>query len=50
MAIKEVAKWREAFPEATITLGNHDLIVARKTEEAGIDKRWIRKLNEVLKN
>ncbi len=48
MAIKEVAKWREAFPEATITLGNHDLIVARKTEEAGIDKRWIRKLNEVL--
>ena len=48
MAIKEVAKWREAFPEATITLGNHDLIIARKTEEAGIDKRWVRKLNEVL--
>ena len=48
MAIQEIQKWREAFPVATITLGNHDLIVARKTEEAGIDKRWVRKMNEVL--
>jgi len=54
-AIKEVAKWYEAFNNdtvpngITITLGNHDLIVARKTEEAGVDKRWVRKLNEVLK-
>tara|TARA_R110001599_G_scaffold17_2_gene29 strand:- start:1001 stop:1753 length:753 start_codon:yes stop_codon:yes gene_type:complete len=55
MAIKEVAKWYEAFNNdtvpngITITLGNHDLIIARKSEEAGIDKRWVRKLNEVLK-
>ena len=55
MAIKEVAKWYEVFNNdtvpngITITLGNHDLIVARKSEEAGIDKRWVRKLNEVLK-
>jgi hypothetical protein len=55
MAIKETAKWYEAFNNdtvpngITITLGNHDLIIARKSEEAGIDKRWVRKLNEVLK-
>jgi len=55
MAIKETAKWYEAFNNdtvpngITITLGNHDLIIARKSEEAGIDNRWVRKLNEVLK-
>jgi uncharacterized protein YlzI (FlbEa/FlbD family) len=47
-AIEQVKGWYEAFPNATITLGNHDLIVARKSEEAGIDKRWVRNLNEVL--
>lgn len=55
MAIEEIAKWYEAFNNETVpngisvTLGNHDLIIARKSEEAGIDKRWVRKLNEVLK-
>ena len=47
-AIEQVKGWYEAFPNATITLGNHDLIIARKAEDAGIDKRWVRKLNEVL--
>ena len=55
MAIQEMQKWYEAFNNdtvpngITVTLGNHDLIIARKSEEAGIDKRWVRKLNEVLK-
>jgi hypothetical protein len=48
MAIEQVKDWYEAFPNATITLGNHDLIIARKAEDAGIDKRWVRNLNEVL--
>ena len=47
-AIEQVKGWYTAFPNATITLGNHDLIIARKSEEAGIDKRFVRKLNEVL--
>ena len=47
-AIEQVKGWYEAFPNATITLGNHDLIIARKSEEAGIDKRFVRNLNEVL--
>ena len=54
MAIKQMKGWYEAFNNdtvpngITVTLGNHDLIIARKSEEAGIDKRWVRKLNEVL--
>jgi len=49
MAIEQMKEWNIAFPNVSVTLGNHDLIVARKSEEAGIDKRWVRKLNEVLK-
>ena len=48
-AIEQMKDWNAAFPEVSVTLGNHDLIIARKSEEAGIDKRWVRKLNEVLK-
>ena len=48
MAIEEMKEWNTAFPNVSVTLGNHDLIIARKSEEAGIDKRWVRKLNEVL--
>ena len=54
MAIEEVKKWHEVFNNdtvpygITITLGNHDLIIARKVEDVGIDKRWVRTLNEVL--
>ena len=47
-AIEQVKGWYQAFPNATITLGNHDLIIARKAEDSGIDKRWVRSLNEVL--
>ena len=55
MAIKDLSKWYEAFNNdtvpngITVTLGNHDLIVYRKAEDAGVDKRWVRTLNEVLK-
>lgn len=53
-AIEMIKKWYEAFNNDTVpygisvTLGNHDLIIYRKSEDAGIDKRWVRNLNEVL--
>tara|TARA_R100001443_G_scaffold117449_1_gene142906 strand:+ start:11547 stop:12281 length:735 start_codon:yes stop_codon:yes gene_type:complete len=47
--IDQIKGWFEAFPHATVTLGNHDLIIARKAEDAGVDKRFVRNLNEVLK-
>ena len=49
MAIDQMKDWTTTFEHVSVTLGNHDLIIARKSEEAGIDKRFVRKLNEVLK-
>lgn len=48
LAISKVAKWVKAFPIATVTLGNHDLIVQRKAFSAGLCSKWIRSFNEVL--
>ena len=48
MAIDEMQEWYKAFPKVDVTIGNHDLIVHRKAEDGGIDKRWIRDFNEVL--
>ena len=48
LAIKKIARWVKAFPVATVTVGNHTRIVARKAFEAGIPKAWIKSYNEVL--
>ena len=51
---QQMKEWYAAFNNDTVpngisvTLGNHDLIIARKAEDSGIDKRWVRNLNEVL--
>lgn len=47
-AIKRVKKWYEAFPDADVTLGNHDRIVMRKTQTSNIPSMWIREIGEVL--
>lgn len=47
-AIAELAKWYKAFPEATVILGNHDLLVYRKTFSAGLSRRWVKPFEEVL--
>ena len=53
-AIEMIKPWYEAFNNKnvkygiSVTLGNHDLIVFRKAEDAGVDKRWVRNINEVL--
>ncbi len=52
--IEMIKDWYDAFNNDTVpngisvTLGNHDLIIYRKAEDAGVDKRWVRNLNEVL--
>ncbi len=48
LAIEKLQDWYQVFPQATITLGNHDRIVARKLFSVGISKRWMRPLGEVL--
>jgi len=47
-AIQKLRKWYEAFPEADVTLGNHDRIIIRKAQTSNIPSRWIREFGEVL--
>lgn len=36
------------FPDADITLGNHDLLIARKARTAGLSRHFIKDLGEVI--
>ena len=33
LAIKRIARWRKAFPVATVIIGNHDRMVMRKAQQ-----------------
>lgn len=48
LAIEYLSQWVETFPEADVTIGNHDRIVARKAVDSGIPAAWIRSYSEVL--
>jgi len=48
-AIDIIGKFYEAFPIAKVCYGNHSLIPNRKAFNAGLSKRWIRTIDEVLK-
>ena len=47
-AIKKLAKWYKAFPDADVTLGNHDRIIIRKAQSSNIPSKWIKEFGEVL--
>lgn len=47
-AIKKLSKWYKAFPEADVTLGNHDRIIIRKAQTSNIPSKWIKEYKEVL--
>ena len=47
-AIKRLRRWYKAFPDAHVTIGNHDRLIARKAQTGGIPSRWIRDYSEVL--
>jgi len=47
-AKKNIKRWYEAFPEAKVMIGNHDLLPNRKAMTAGLSKNWIRPVGEVL--
>ena len=49
MAAKEQLKLVfEMFPEAISLLGNHDLLISRKTKTAGLSQEFIRDLGDLL--
>jgi metallophosphoesterase superfamily enzyme len=47
-AIEKLKPWYKAFPDAIITLGNHDRIIIRKAQSSNIPSKWIKEFGEVL--
>jgi len=47
-AIKRISRWRDAFPVATVVIGNHDRMVMRKAQTSAIPSKWIKTYKEVL--
>jgi len=48
LAIEKISKWYEAFPQADVTIGNHDRLIMRKAQTGGIPTKWIKEYKEVL--
>lgn len=48
LAIQQVKKWYQAFPKATVIIGNHDRLIMRKAYSSGLSKLWIKDYSEVL--
>ncbi len=48
LAIKRISKWYNAFPIATVIIGNHDRIIMRKAQTSAIPSKWIKSYKEVL--
>lgn len=47
-AISRIKRWHDAFPNAYVTIGNHDRLMMRKAFSSGISKRWIKDYKDVL--
>ena len=48
LAIRKLKRWHKAFPEADVTIGNHDRLIRRKAFSGGIPKQWIKEYADVL--
>ena len=47
-AKRQIARFYEAFPNAKVCLGNHDILPDRKAFTSGISKSWVKSIGEVL--
>jgi metallophosphoesterase superfamily enzyme len=48
LAIGKIAEWYKSFPNADVTIGNHDRLIMRKAQTGGIPTKWIKAYKEVL--
>ena len=48
LAITRIARWYDAFPKATVIIGNHDRMIMRKAQTSAIPSKWIKSYKEVL--
>lgn len=47
-AKSKIKEWYKAFPDAVVTLGNHDKLIERKAFSSGVSKLWIKDYKDVL--
>ena len=47
-AVNKLKIWHQVFPNAVVTVGNHDKIISRKLYASGVSQRWMKPLHEVL--
>lgn len=48
LALKKLKRWYDAFPEAKVCLGNHDLLPIRRIYSTGLPKHWLKSLEQIL--
>ena len=48
LAIERLKPYNKAFPEAYVTIGNHDRMCMRKSQTSNVPRRWIKSYAEVL--
>lgn len=48
VATERIQDWYQEFPDADVTLGNHDLIIMRKAQTSNLPSKWIKSYKEVL--
>ena len=48
LAIDRLARWYQRWPDAHVTVGNHDRIIMRKAQSGGVPKQWVKEYSEVL--
>lgn len=46
IAKHKLVAWNKVFPNVTMTIGNHDRIVARKLFDASVSNHWVRDMAE----
>lgn len=47
-AINSIRTWAKVFPEAYVTIGNHDRLIMRRAQTSNVPRQWIRTYKEVL--
>ena len=48
LAIDRLRRWYHRFPDADVTIGNHDRIIMRKAQSSAVPTKWIKDYKEVL--
>jgi metallophosphoesterase superfamily enzyme len=48
LAIERLARWYNEFPDADVTIGNHDRIIMRKAQSSQVPRQWVKDYKDVL--